>query len=90
MSGLKAVSIEKESSSGKGVPEGAEILSKETRIRVRKIENGYIVVKSSDIKYQEEGRDGSNWAYVTKEFYSKTDPLEIKLKNKSLADSFKD
>lgn len=88
MSGLKAISIEKEMSSGKGVPEGAEVLSKETRIRVRKIENGYIIVKNCDTKYQEEGSGNTNWAYTTKEFYSKTDPLEIKLKNKSLADSF--
>jgi len=87
MSNLKTISIEKESSEGKGVPEGAEILSKESRVRVRKIENGYIVVKSDDIKYQL--GDDTNWAYVTKEFYSKADPLEIKLKNKSLADSFK-
>jgi len=85
---LNAVSIEKESNTGKGVPEGAEILLKETRIRVRKIENGYIIVKSSDVKYQE-SEGNTSWAYITKEFYSKADPLEIKLKNKSLADDFK-
>ena len=88
MGDMKAVSIEKEMSTGEKVPEGAEILKKETRIRVRKIENGYIVVKNSDVKYKEQGSEHSSWAYITKEFYSKADPLEIKLKNKSLADSF--
>ena len=86
MSGVKAVSIEKEMKSGKSIPEGAEVLSKETRIRVRQIENGYIITKNSDVKYKL--NDETNWAYINKEYYSKTDPLEIKLKNKSLADSF--
>jgi len=85
---MEATSITKESSSGNKIPEGAEILSKETSIRVRKIENGYIIVKTSDVKYQE-SEGNTNWAYITKEFYSKTDPLEIKLKNESLADEFK-
>jgi len=89
MGSLKEVAISKESSPGSKIPEGAEILSKETSIRVRKIENGYIIVKNSDVKYQE-SEGNTNWAYITKEFYSKTDPLEIKLKNKSLAESFDD
>lgn len=89
MGDLKTVSIEKESSSGEKIPSGAEILSKESRVRVRKIENGYIIVKNSDIKYQEEGGN-TGWAYITKEYFSKTDPLEIKIKDKNLADSFKD
>jgi len=88
MNELKTMSIEKESKRSEKLPEGAKILSKETRVRVKQIENGYIIIKSSDIKYQtEEG--SSDWAYITKEFYSKADPLEIKLNNKSLADEFK-
>jgi hypothetical protein len=85
---MNEVTVSKTSSEGKGIPEGAEILKKETNVKVRKIENGYIVTKNTDTKYQME--DDTNWDYSTKEYFSKTDPLEIKIKNKSLADSFED
>lgn len=84
---MNEVSISKSSSEGKGVPEGAEILKKETRVRVEKIENGYILTKNIEYKYQIDDR--TDWAYVDKKFFSKTDPLQIKLNNKSLADDFK-
>jgi hypothetical protein len=86
MGDMKSISVTKESSKGVGVPAGAEVLKADTNVRVKKIENGYIVSKSTDTKYMLNGE--TNWDYSTKEFYSKTDPFEIKIKNKSLADSF--
>jgi hypothetical protein len=83
---MSELSIRKSSSGGKGLPEGAEVLNKNTNVRVRKIENGYIITK--DIEYKYQLNDRTDWTHVTKEYYSKTDPLEIKIKNKSLADSF--
>lgn len=83
---MKAISVSKESSTGKGVPAGAEVLKADTNVRVRKIENGYIVTKNTDTKYMLNGE--TSWDYTTKEFFSKVDPFEIKIKNKSLADSF--
>lgn len=79
--------VTSESSKGKGIPEGAEILKKDTRVSVEEIENGFIVCKTSDIKYQIEER--TDWAYITKKYYSKKNPLEIKINNKSLSDDFK-
>jgi hypothetical protein len=83
MGDIKAI---KSSSTGKGIPEGAEILKKETTIRVEKIENGYLVCKNTEVKYQLEER--TDWAYIDKKYFSKTDPMQIKLNGKSLADDF--
>jgi hypothetical protein len=84
MSGLK---VSSSSSEGKGVPEGAEVLKKDTNIRVEKIENGYIISKNTEFKYQLDDR--TDWAYVEKKYFSKTDPLQIKLNGKDLAKDFK-
>jgi hypothetical protein len=81
------ISVSSSSREGKGVPEGADILSKDTNIRVEKIENGYIISKNIEYKYQLDDR--TDWAYVEKKYFSKTDPLEIKLNGKGLADDFK-
>lgn len=83
---IKRVSKDTISGKEKSLPEGAEVLKKETSVRVRQIENGFIVTKDTEIKYQIEDR--VDWTYITKEYYSKKDPLEIKLNDKNLADSF--
>ena len=36
------------------LPENAEVLKKETRIRVEEIENGYLLRKSYEIKWKDE------------------------------------
>lgn len=71
---------------GEGVPSGAEILSQTKETNVREIENGFILVKRIETKYKTE--DGTDWDYSTKEYFSKKNPLKIKLDDKSLADSF--
>ena len=84
---MEEMKASKSLSEGKGVPEGAEILKKDINIRVEKIENGYIITKNIEYKYQVEDR--TDWAYVDKKYFSKTDPMQIKLNGKSLADDFK-
>ena len=67
------------------VPSGWEIVKKETRLEVEEIENGFLVVKSADIKYLDENGN-TQWCYPCKKYFSKTNPLKIE--EKSLADKF--
>ena len=84
---MSNMELVKSSSEGKGIPEGAEILKKDVRVRVEKIENGYIISKNIEYKYQIDDR--TDWANVEKKYFSKKDPMEIKLNGKNLADDFK-
>lgn len=74
------------------MPKGAKILSKSTRVEVEEIENGFLLTKCYDIKYEytsgTEKETRTDYLYFSKKWYSKTDPLEIKLDEKSLADEF--
>lgn len=76
------------------MPKGAKILSKNVRVEVEEIENGYLISKCYDIKYEyESGTDRdikTDYLYYSRKWFSKTDPLEIKIDDKSLADSFED
>lgn len=84
---IKNISISSQDKQKK-MPEGAQIVTKNVDIRSRKIENGYVLTKSYDIQYELNGE--MHWHYVTKEYYSKTNPVEVKVKEgkKSLADQF--
>lgn len=70
----------------KKLPKGAKILSKDTRISVEEIENGYIICKNTDVKYQL-GKE-NNYEYITKKWFSKENPLKALEGKKSLADEF--
>jgi hypothetical protein len=73
------------------IPEGAKILSKDVSLSVEEIENGYLVNKSTECKYQYDGR--TDYLYNTKKWFSKENPLEIDIEDieeKSLADEFED
>ena len=67
------------------VPSGCEIIKKETRLEVEEIENGFLVVKSADVKYLDENGN-TQWCSPCKKYFSKTNPLKIE--EKSLADKF--
>ena len=66
------------------IPKGAKILSKDVSVAVEEIENGYLVSKSTEVKYEYEKK--TDYSYNTKKYYSKENPLDIKLDNLSLAD----
>lgn len=77
-------------------PDGATILSKNVTTSTEEIENGYLITKSVN-GYYEVGKgksdikttsNGERYYSYDKKWYSKTDPLTIKLDNKSLAESF--
>jgi hypothetical protein len=67
-------------------PAGAKILSKSVTTSTEQIENGWLISKNFDISYEIKG--DKRWTYYSKKWYSKTDPLDIKLTDKSLADEF--
>lgn len=69
------------------IPSGAEITKKDVTVRVREIENGFIIDKSIDIKYTHDG--DSHYEYVTKSWYTKENPMDIDLDEpEELADKF--
>lgn len=74
----------------KKVPDGATILSKTVRVETEEIENGWLITKNFDVKYKEKGKDYNDYAYYTKKWYSKDNPLTVKLTDASLADEFND
>ena len=78
------ITIREESSEGKGVPEGAEILKTDTTLKVKKISNGFILCKNTEYKYQL--GDRTDWANVTVEKYVKKNPMGAK----GLSDLVKD
>lgn len=86
-------SISKRSKEGvTKIPDGATILRKSVNTSVEEIENGFITTKSWDIKYEikKEGEDDTrtDYVYFSKKWYTKEDPLVLKVTNKSLADAF--
>lgn len=74
------------------VPAGAEIISKTERIQVEEIENGFILRKTKDIQYKAMGSEHSDYIYVEKKWYSKENPMSVKLGNdedeEDLSDKF--
>lgn len=71
------------------IPKGAKILSKDVSITVEEIENGFLVSKSTEVKYEYDKT--TNYSYMTKKFYAKENPLEIDMEgldDKTLASNF--
>lgn len=71
------------------IPKGAKILSKDVSITVEEIENGFLVSKSNEVKYEYEKR--TDRCYYTKRYFTKENPLDLdmeKFEDKSLADNF--
>lgn len=72
------------------IPSSAKILSKDVSITVEEIENGFLISKSTEIKYKDNNKTG--YSYNTKKFFSKDNPLELKMdkfNNESFVESFK-
>lgn len=69
-------------------PANAKIISKTITTSTEEIENGWLISKNFDISYEVKGE--KRWTYFSKKWYSKTDPLSIKVTDKSLADEFND
>lgn len=90
---MSEISIE--SKDNKKLPNGAEIISKECRISIKEIENGFITRKSWDITYTVNGSSNREYFYCTKEYYSEKNPVTINTpktgkKDKNIIDLLED
>lgn len=87
--GVNKVSFSAEKTGKEKIPEGAKVLKDDISVNVEQIENGFLICKTHDIKYQEPGNNGnSGYAYYTEKWYSEDNPLSIDTENKELADVF--
>ena len=71
------------------IPSESKIIKKDVQLEVEEIENGFLILKSIDMKYKD--GDSTEYLYKTKKYFSKENPLKINLEEieeKSLADSF--
>lgn len=71
-------------------PAGSTITEETVRIETEEIENGWLISKHFEGRYTPKGStDGyGNWYNYTKRWFSKTDPLTVKVNDKELADEF--
>lgn len=88
----KVSSISETPKTVEDLPKGAIVLKNDVSIAVEEIENGFLICKNYDIKYQLPNKDGGSsypdYLYYTKKYYSEENPLEIRTDDKSLADLF--
>lgn len=71
------------------IPEGANVLSKDVSLEVEEIENGFLILKRIEAKYQI--KDRTDYFYTTKKWFANENPLEIDMEaieEKTLADNF--
>ena len=69
------------------LPAGSTIIKKTINMSVRKIKNGYVLRKSYDIKLKPERSDDTRYEYYSDEWFSKDNPITVKMpKEKSLAE----
>lgn len=57
------------------IPVGAKILSKDVTMNVEEIENGYLLCKCIEIKYEYDKR--TDYSYTTKKWFSTENPISI-------------
>lgn len=70
------------------LPKNAEVLKKETRIRVEEIENGFLLRKSYEIKWKDETGE-TRWDNFDKAWFSKDNPVKLTTPKKmNLSDNF--
>jgi len=67
------------------LPPGASVISKETRVTVEEIQNGFILRKSHDIKWRGKDDDSNNYDYYSEVWFSEENPMTYK-EPKNLAD----
>lgn len=66
--------IELESRNNKEVPEGAKILEENNKFSIKKISNGFLIIKRTCIEYKFEDNFGTSFNEII--FYTKENPLD--------------
>lgn len=70
-------------------PKGAKILNQTIRTETEEIENGWILSKNYDGRWEDE-KGESHYFYYHEKYYSEDNPIEVTIKDKSLADKFEE
>jgi len=70
-------------------PKGAKIEEQTIRTETEEIENGWILSKNYDGRWKDDKGD-THYFYYSEKYYSKENPIEVKVKDKALADKFED
>lgn len=99
---MDTVNITKEKT---GIPSGDTVTKKTVNTTVEEIEKGFLISKNYDVNWEikgdkEETSGGmvsdkeschtrTGYAYYTKKWFTKDNPLSFKTDDKSLADAFK-
>lgn len=87
--GVNSIKFSSDGEDGKEkIPTGAEILNTQVTVDIEEIENGFIISKRTETKYMAPKKEYADWAYITKKYYSETNPLTINVEDKELADMF--
>jgi len=72
------------------LPPGATVISKETRVSVEQIKNGFLLKKSYDIKWRAKDDDSNNYDYYSETWFSTENPMTYQEPaNLTLADKLK-
>jgi len=74
------------------LPKGANIISKEEKVSVEEIENGFLISKDCSIRYTLPKGDDTQWGSYVKKWFTKDNPLKIDEKafdEKMIADYIK-
>ena len=66
------------------IPVGSKILSKDVSINVEEIENGYLLCKCIEIKYEYDKR--TDYSYTTKKWFSTENPIKLDMSGIAQAD----
>lgn len=74
------------------LPVGAKLDSKSFKLEVEEIENGFLITKTTEIKYYPKDQTYRDYKDIVKKYYSATNPFEDKTgeSTKSLADYFEE
>ena len=70
-------------------PKGAKIKNKTVRTETEQIENGWLLSKNYDVSWTD-NKGNSQYSYYSEKFYSKENPIEVKVIDKALADEFEE
>lgn len=80
----------KEKDTKPSLPTGAKILSKSCRIEIEEIENGFVISKNYEVRYETKEAKYPDYKYWTEKYYTKDEPMISVDGGKSLADIFND
>jgi hypothetical protein len=72
------------------IPAGATVINKNCTVNIEEIENGYLITKNYDLRYQSKDEKHTEYLYWSENYYTEDEPMLSIDGTKSLADIFND